>query len=351
MKKIFLSLLPTKIKNSIGRIKWKVKGRFGKYYIFIADSFGGSFKDFMLENSIKDFKKDLLNGVTDQRSIEEINVIIKRHISYPDFSNKYTIKRGGEPVGGKLKGETDEVKNKIKAATKGYKKAYKFNASFYEESVFYYKHGLTFLDPQIEEYIKGHNILDIGAHNGASAIMFLNEYKPDKVISFEISDASINEYKQNLSSCNVLESSYEIIKTGLTSIDKTGILKFNDSGSAGLSIKNKTDIQGAEISEVKLNTLDQVVAEYGFHPRVIKADIEGACFDMIKGAKETLKKFRPILSLAIYHNPEEFYYVKPYLENLLPNYKFIFRKLTPHLQSNYIHSEVILIGYPEEIVS
>tara|TARA_B110000967_G_C18882679_1_gene562020 strand:+ start:628 stop:1680 length:1053 start_codon:yes stop_codon:yes gene_type:complete len=350
MKKIILSLLPVSVKKSIGRIKWKLKVRYGKYFIFIADSFGESFKDFMLDNPVNILKKDLLNGVNDERSVDEINTIIKRHINYPDFSNKYPLKRGHSLVGGKLKCETDEEKNKIREATKTYKKTYKFDKNFFEESVFYYKHGLVFLDSKIKEYIKGYNIFDVGAHNGASAIMFLNEFEPDKVISFEISDVSIDEYKKNLDFCSIPKSSYEIIKTGLTSDSKTGLLKFKDSGSPGLSVKSQEGVFEEGMSEVELKTLDQVVFERGFYPRVIKADIEGACFDMIKGAKETLLKFRPVLSLAIYHNPEEFYFVKPYLENLLPNYKFIFRKLTPNIMSNYIHSEVILIGYPEEII-
>jgi hypothetical protein len=71
--------------------------------------------------------------------------------------------------------------------------------------------------------------------------------------------------------------------------------------------------------------------------------------DFVKGAQKTLSKFRPVLSVAIYHNPIEFFEVKPALEQLLTNYTFLIRKLSSQVKFNQIHSEVVLLGYPKEL--
>lgn len=71
-------------------------------------------------------------------------------------------------------------------------------------------------------------------------------------------------------------------------------------------------------------------------------DIEGAEWDAVHGAVETIKKFRPILLLSIYHTPTDFFQIKPFIEKLGCNYRFVVRKLVPE---SFI-AELMLIAYP-----
>ena len=76
---------------------------------------------------------------------------------------------------------------------------------------------------------------------------------------------------------------------------------------------------------------------------MIKMDIEGAELNAVKGAIETIKKFQPILLIAVYHTPQDFFEIKPLIENIAPNYRSILKKLTPY-HPTY---ETTLIAYPK----
>jgi len=62
------------------------------------------------------------------------------------------------------------------------------------------------------------------------------------------------------------------------------------------------------------------------------------------GAVETIKEFEPVLAISIYHNPEDFFLIKPWLEKICPSYKFIIKKANPFSLSH----EVMLLAYTEE---
>ena len=57
---------------------------------------------------------------------------------------------------------------------------------------------------------------------------------------------------------------------------------------------------------VRVATLDELVRRWRF-TRVdfIKMDAEGSDFRILKGAKKTLLKYRPVLSMACYHTDTE----------------------------------------------
>ncbi|HEB7542554.1 TPA: FkbM family methyltransferase, partial [Campylobacter coli] len=51
-------------------------------------------------------------------------------------------------------------------------------------------------------------------------------------------------------------------------------------------------------------------------------DIEGFEQDFLKGALETIKKHKPALILSIYHNIDDFFNIKPFIEQLNLGYTF-----------------------------
>ena len=66
-------------------------------------------------------------------------------------------------------------------------------------------------------------------------------------------------------------------------------------------------------------SIDKLVEEKKL-PKVdfIKLDIEGAEPDCLKGAAETIKKFRPKLAICIYHDLEHFVSIPKYIKGLVP---------------------------------
>ena len=62
---------------------------------------------------------------------------------------------------------------------------------------------------------------------------------------------------------------------------------------------------------------------------LIKVDIEGLERMFLRGAKETICSQKPALIISIYHNPEDFFLIKPEIESWKLGYKFrIHRPIT-----------------------
>ena len=321
--------------------------RIGKpYTIYITDSLGGSFKSYFINSDMSAKISDLKYNL-DKESIETLDVIILRLLNYPDERYKHKTSKRTEIIGGLLNVETDLSKKYIDKKLKIYKRDLRFISKQIEESVFYYYHGLSLLPETIAEYIKDNDFIDAGAYIGDSAIA-LKEYHYRKIYSIEISQKSIEKYKINMAGNNIGTNKFEIINICIASSDDRPDVRFPDTGSSGLSILRKTGKYDDILVEQR--SLDYIVDKYKITPRFIKVDIEGNGLEFVKGAKGTLIKFRPVLSIAIYHNPYEFFEVKPLLDKLLDDYVFLIRKLSSGIKNNECHSEVVLLGYPKEII-
>jgi FkbM family methyltransferase len=316
------------------------------YSIYITDSLGGSFKNYFIKSDmsvrIHALKKDL-----DKESIGTIDVIIQRLLHYPDERYLHRTKKTDEIIGGLLPLERVSSRKQINKELKTTTHNLNFPSKHIEESVFYYFHGLRLLPEAVSKYIKDSDFIDIGAFIGDSAIA-LKSYNYKKIYSIEISRKSIEKYRVNMADCGINSDKYEIINVSIASNDDEKPFKLADTGSSGLSLlrrKGKYD----EIM-VEQKSLDYIVDQYKISPGFIKVDIEGNGLEFVRGATKTLTTFRPVLSIAIYHNPFEFFEVKPLLEKLLDEYVFMVRKLTAGVKNNLCHSEVVLIAYPKEIV-
>ncbi len=315
------------------------------YMIYITDSLGGSFKEYIIKSDmpakIADLKKNL-----DEESRTTIDIIIRRLIHYPDESYATRISSRKEIAGGLLPSESPEIQAMVNAELVALGKKLNFPRKYIEESVFYYFHGLRLLPERITGYLRNYDFIDAGAYIGDSAIA-LKKYNYRKIYSVEISQKSIKRYKENCKACGLKDDKYELVNAGITGSDSEGPATLADTGSAGISLVRKSG-RYDEIS-VEQVTIDSIVERYKIEPRFIKADVEGHEMELLKGAVKTLTRYRPVLSIAIYHNPAEFFEAKPYIESLLENYVFLVRKLNSGIRDNLCHSEVILIGYPGEL--
>jgi hypothetical protein len=120
--------------------------------------------------------------------------------------------------------------------------------------------------------------------------------------------------------------------------EKPGQMAFNDIQSAGVST-------GKGNSTVNVTTLDLFVDQHGIQVGFIKCDTEGHGLPIIRGAERTLKRQRPVLSLAVYHNTDEMFGIPPLLKQWLPNYHFAWNMAVSAIRK---WNEPLYIGYPEE---
>ncbi len=321
-----------------------LKKLFTPYSIYITDTLGGSFKEYLSNPENKDRVTQLIQDL-DPESQKIINIVLERIKAYPDEKNKHWISRRKPVAGGLLPVEgrqmKKEIENYLSAAPKEYKHAFKH----LDESVFYFYHGLRMLPQGVKDYIKGKDFVDIGAYTGDSAIA-LQEFGFRKIFSIEMSHKSIEKYRKNMTRLGISDKRYVLINACIGETDTMDPVKIADTGSAGLSMLR--DRGKYDKILVQQKTVDTLVREYHIDPRFIKADIEGNALDFVRGAVNTLKTHRPVISIAIYHNPRELFEVKPFLESFLSDYTFFIRKLSAGIKNNLCHSDIFLLGIPSE---
>jgi FkbM family methyltransferase len=180
--------------------------------------------------------------------------------------------------------------------------------------VFLFHHGLRMLDPRIRAPLKNKSIVDVGAFNGDSALVF-SEYAKD-VYSFELSSANFAVLKRVFANNPSLSANVHAYHMGVS--DKEGVATFTGRG-VGVRISNGP----GEL--VPITTIDAFVQKHNLRVGFLKADVEGHAFAVVKGAIRTLSMDRPMFSFASYHDFSEMYNLSTFLMNLLPNYYFEWR--------------------------
>lgn len=96
---------------------------------------------------------------------------------------------------------------------------------------------------------------------------------------------------------------------------------------ANMSFNRDGDIEGAQNESIGCYSLDSYLA--GRPATFIKADIEGMELAMLHGAKETIRKYKPKMSLSIYHNPDHLFEIAEYVKYLVPDYQIAVRHHSP----------------------
>lgn len=208
----------------------------------------------------------------------------------------------------------------------------------FEASVFFYQNGITNI--KNPERLKNKDIIDVGGFIGDSALIFSN-YTNKKVYSFEPSSHNF-ELMQKTISMNK-KNNIVPVKLGLGSKNQNA--QISVTGGSGLKTDQSTSEKfSSESTElIKITTLDQYVNENKLDVGLIKVDIEGNEQDFLKGAENTIKKQKPFLLISIYHNPSDFFNIKPKIESWNLGYNFEIVKCT----DGQICAETLLVASPK----
>ena len=162
-------------------------------------------------------------------------------------------------------------------------------------------------------------VIDGGAYDGDTSLAFANKLNVEKVYAFEPSKNNYDKMLKRIGNCDKIIP----IKKGL--LNKKTTIKFKEDFAYG-GMGNRIDDEGN--CYVETTTIDDFVKEYGLKKvDVIKLDVEGCEYEVIEGAKETIRKYKPILLISIYHREKDFFEIKPMIENLRKGYTFKIRRL------------------------
>jgi FkbM family methyltransferase len=321
-------------------------------HIGLPDDKGGNFKEYCFNENMPERVANLKKNL-DAESIEVIDECIHK-IKYDpqlvrNWDNEVTLINPKSYVPTKDK----EIAKEFLRNYKTYKKQYPLPVDTYAPEIFMFHSGLKCLPEVVTKYIANKDTIDGGAYLGDSMLV-LQEYNPKKIYSFELSDANSELFRKTMELNNVSPSTVELVTAGLGETDST--IKITDSAQSGTSIY----VQGEK--SVQLRSVDSFAAEHKLNVGLIKIDIEGSESQAVRGMIQTIKQDKPVLSIAIYHNPYDFFEIKPYLESLDINYKWMVRRIQPsqilHMplksESWFLHHinsffDTVLLGYPAEL--
>ena len=164
--------------------------------------------------------------------------------------------------------------------------------------------------------LKDRVIFDVGAHIGYSSLYFATRVGPQgKVFAFEPNIFNVQIMKKILNENADLQNRIEIIDRAVSDKNGKENLVFSpnvDSGiSSGSFIKSADtiwqknvykDVLGFQEVNVSTISLDSFVEKEHptTAPSIIKIDVEGAEYLVVKGAKEIIKKYQPTLLIEVH---------------------------------------------------
>ena len=183
---------------------------------------------------------------------------------------------------------------------------------------------------------EGDIVLDCGAHVGVFTNKAL-ELGAAKVIALEPNPANVECYRRNFEK-EIASGRVILVTKGVWSHEKTMRL-FSGPSTAHDSLMRSLDGSGVEIS---VTTIDLLVEELDL-PRVdyIKMDIQGAEEGALKGARATLRRFRP--RLMIDRDRRDDIRVLPgIIHQANPDYEFICGPCEPLLEDSSILAPHVL---------
>lgn len=211
----------------------------------------------------------------------------------------------------------------------------------YDVKLYFGSLGVT-IDFIIEQYAYKQNgktligvepgdvVIDAGACWGDTALYFAHKAgESGKVYSFEFIPDNIKLFQHNRSLNPNLEKQIELVPHPVSdrSDDK---IYYKDNGP-GSKIETYP-FEGHTGSTTTL-TIDDFVSRNNISKvDFIKMDIEGVEKAALRGAVETIKKFRPKLAIAIYHSMEDFTSIPAWIQDLELDYEIFVDHFTIHAE-------------------
>lgn len=149
-------------------------------------------------------------------------------------------------------------------------------------------------------------VVDCGSAEGVFALTTFNKCK--RVYAIEPMTKYVRSLQKTFQDCK----NVEILPVALS--NEKGNAFIQDHGAAS-SLSN--DNIGEQI---ELTTIDNLFFNKNIPVNYIKADLEGYEMKMLNGARKTIEKYLPKISITTYHKPEHAKEIYDYLKGINNNY-------------------------------
>lgn len=199
--------------------------------------------------------------------------------------------------------------------------------SFLIRQYYFDRDGVT-IQPAAGDYV-----IDAGACFGETALGFAAAAQSTgRVFAFDIMPAHIEVTRANLLANPALAARIEVCEAALSDHDDQPLYIHGDGPGAHVS--------GTPSSRpVKVTTIDKFVAARGIpHIDFIKMDIEGAESPALRGAVETLRRWRPKLAISMYHRPTDIFSLPLFIDSLDLDYAYYLDHYTIHAEETVLYA-------------
>lgn len=178
-------------------------------------------------------------------------------------------------------------------------------------------------------------ILDCGGCWGDTAIYFAKAAKNTRVYSFEFVPSNIDLFYKNIHLNNLDNVELVAHPVGQCSNERFYVL---DKGPASTV---STDRPTEDAVQVETLCIDDFCSQRdGLTVNFIKMDIEGAEISALKGAIGTIRKFKPRLAIALYHNAIDFMEIPRFIHELNLGYEFHLGHFTPTSYETVLFAQI-----------
>lgn len=194
----------------------------------------------------------------------------------------------------------------------------------------------------LESFVKKHPdeiFVDCGAWCGDVVERYVEEkegifkkviaFEPDKV-NFEALEHSVEKLKEKW---KLQDDNFKLCLCGVG--EKSGKSYFERyEVNNGLSSKFNMSVSEEE-GNCRIVSLDEYLTEpYSF----LKADIESFEYQMLLGAQKGIKKYKPLLTICLYHNAVDMYSIILLIKSMVPEYKVAVRHHSDDLTGTVLYA-------------
>ena len=148
-------------------------------------------------------------------------------------------------------------------------------------------------------------VYDVGAHAGSIALGVARLVGPNgRVVAFEADPQNVENLRENRDR-NHLTETLRIVFSAIWSCSSNSI-SFRRGGEkrshGGVEMDGQHPVLGSgELIDVPAVTLDDFVANGGPIPQLVKIDVEGGEFDILRGGESLFSTQRPLIVAEIHH--------------------------------------------------
>lgn len=163
------------------------------------------------------------------------------------------------------------------------------------------------------KFQKDEIMVDCGAYDGDTALAFVDHCPHyQKIYALEPNVEVLPKLKERAKDLKI-----EIFEVGAYSRKDT--LSFQSQQSGCSTLKEEGEFH------IAVDCIDHLVADEKNPITFIKMDIEGSELEALKGASQTIKKYKPKLAICVYHRKNDLIEIPKLIKSLRPDYRLYLR--------------------------